>query len=123
MTADDFGPMLGALPVALAWLAREWWKTRSSARADAVDSANAKAQVNMLVDLERRAKEAEAEADTLRVEVRKLDGVAKDLEGELRAARRTIRMMDYRLEKADVPASERAALMTSFGAFNETPKP
>jgi chromosome segregation ATPase len=102
-------------------------------RDNKIASADADAALKMLADYERRAKEAEAETEALRVsskaeidrlrdEARKADGAARDAEGDLRAARRTIAVMNYRLEKAGVPDSERAALMTSFGDFHETPK-
>ena len=62
----------GAAITGLAWVAREWWKQRGAQRADAVDSANAKAQVGMLEDARKERQEererriaAEARIDAL----------------------------------------------------------
>jgi hypothetical protein len=113
MTAEELGPLAGALPVALAWLAREWWKTRSAQRADAADSANTKAEIRALADFERRAKEAEADADkerALRLDAQqtalKADTVAAVAVGDLRKAYRDIAFLKRILKKKNVPDSE-----------------
>jgi hypothetical protein len=127
LTADDIGPLLGALPVAAVWLAREWWKTRSSSRSDAVESANAKGQINMLADFERRAKEAEAEADKERAErlvaerkQTKAEGLQADAERDLRAARRDIVSLRRKLIRVGVPDSDMPPLETNFGLLPES---
>jgi hypothetical protein len=128
MTAEDFGPLLGALPVAAAWLAREWWKTRSAQRADAVDSANAKGQINMLADYERRAKEAEAEADKerdARLEAQratlKADTVAAVAVGDLRKAYRDIAFLRRVLKKKGIPDSDYVPMLeTALGDLPES---
>jgi hypothetical protein len=125
--AEDLGPLLGAIPVAAAWLAREWWKTRSAQRADAADSANTKAEIRSLADFERRAKEGEADADKerdarLAAQRAQLtaEGLQHDAERDLRAARRDILMLKKKLKKAGVPDSDYVPLMeTQIGDFPE----
>jgi chromosome segregation ATPase len=123
LTADDFGPLLGAIPVALVWLAREWWKAKSASRADAVDSANAKAGINMLATAQAERDQAEKELseerkERLSAERALTTAVAdqRDTQRDLASAMRDIAMLQRKLDKHGVPRSEWAPLMeTTFG--------
>jgi hypothetical protein len=96
--------------VAAAWLAREWWKTRSAQRADAVDSANAKGQINMLADFERRAKEAESEADKERQRRIELEGRIAMCTAKLYVAAQKIASQERELERRGAEPSDWGAL-------------
>ena len=111
-----------------------WWKIKKDQRSDAEGSArsrvqinNSDAQINMLSDYRRRAKEAEEEADKER-EARLLaqraqitaEGLQHDAERDLRAARRDIAMLRKKLAKAGVPDSDYVPLLeTQIGDLPE----
>jgi hypothetical protein len=105
-----------------------WWKARKDNRADAVDSANAKGQINMLADFERRAKDAEAEADRER-DARmasdraalKSDGVAQSAVGDLRKAYRDIVFLRRLLKKKGISDSDYVPMLeTTLGDLPES---
>lgn len=97
-----------------------WWKARKDNRADAVDSANAKGQINMLADYERSAKEARAETTAER------EGRLKNLERALIAeanlivAREDIKRLKEKLDDVDPDTDHGALIETNFGALPES---
>lgn len=132
MSDDNIGALVtgaaGAGLTGLAWAARWWWTQKRDQRADAVDSANAKGQINMLADYERRAKEAEAEADAERLEsmkaqreLLKAEGVAQSAVGDLRKAYRDIAFLRRVLKKRGVADSDYVPMLeTTLGDLPES---
>jgi FtsZ-interacting cell division protein ZipA len=118
----------------VAVILQSWWRARKDRRTDMVESAHADANVNMLADYQRRAKEAEEEADTERtgrlIAERKsttAESLQHDAEREVRALRRSaekdINMMRRKLKKAGVPDSDYVPMLeTSFGELPNTPE-
>lgn len=97
-----------------------WWlKQRGAQRADAVDSANAHAQISMLADMERRAKEAEAALSAKQQETITLERKLMQAEAKLYVAARDIMKLEHRLDEAGVPHSDYGSLIeTNLGSLS-----
>jgi alpha-beta hydrolase superfamily lysophospholipase len=124
MTDENLGTLItgavGAGLTGIAWVARWWWAQKREQRSDAVDAANAHVQVNMLESAERRAKEAEAEADRERNERLKIERALMQAEAKLYVAASDIVRLERRLERAGVPHSDYGKLIeTNFGHLPE----
>ena len=124
MNEGEVGALLpgaiGAGLTGIAWVANWWWKQKRDQRTDVVESANAHAQVNMLEASERRAKDAEADADRERAERLKIERALVQTEAKLYVAASDIVRLERRLERAGVPHSDYGRLIeTNFGALPE----
>jgi hypothetical protein len=97
------------------------WRKGSSR--DSVDAAKDRAEINIVGTLERRANEAEAEADRERAERLKTERALVQAEAKLYIAAQDIVRLDRRLEKAGVPHSDYGHLIeTNFGTLPDEPQ-
>jgi alpha-beta hydrolase superfamily lysophospholipase len=126
MTDENLGSLVtgaaGAGLTAIAWAARWWWTQKREQRTDAIESADAHAQLSMLESYERRAKEAEAEAEREHTERLKTERALMQSEAKLYVAASDIVRLERRLERAGVPHSDYGKLIeTNFGALPGEP--